>query len=120
MSDNVQFNELKVQALVTMVTALVEADLGKVVKASANKTVALCADGDKFMGVLQTLNATLAGVQEDGYIELVYTGSAPTLGWCLLAANATGGVKVGTTGDILYHVVNVDTGTTKVTFRLDH
>lgn len=72
-------------------------DEGKPVKMGAsNETIALAGDGDNFFGIVRTIAEAdaVAGVQEDGYVVLPYTGSAPALGWNFLAADAANGVKV--------------------------
>lgn len=73
-------------------------DENKPVKMSTSETVVLAGDGDNFSGVVRTIaqNDKVAGVQEDGYVELPYTGSAPSLGWNFLQADAANGVKVAT------------------------
>ena len=49
-----------------------------------------------------------AGVTMGGYVELHYTGAAPTVGYTALAADGSGGVKV-LEGGREYLVVSVDT-----------
>lgn len=84
-------------------------DRGKVVKVSANKTAALCADGDRFFGILSTIDRDLkyGMVEEKGYQEVSYTGSI-ALGYQELVANGDGGVKVSAGGSELL-VVDINT-----------
>lgn len=82
---------------------------GYPVKVSANDTVAVAAPGIPFCGVAVGHASGLQSVQLKGYVELPYTSTAPTLGFCSLVANGTGGVKVDTTNGRSYLVVNVDT-----------
>lgn len=84
------------------------AELGGVCKISANGTVDKCAAGDAFCGVIAELRFGTAGVTMGGYVELHYTGAAPTVGYAALAADGSGGVKVLEDGRE-YLVVSVDT-----------
>ena len=71
----------------TYLSALVKGtDEDKAVMQSANDTVVLVTTGSNFFGTVRTIGAkdSLAGVQEEGWMELTYTGSAPT------AANGNG------------------------------
>lgn len=81
---------------------------GEVGKITVNQTVDVCSDGDKFCGVIGTVRGGTAALQMGGYAELAYTGTAPTLGWCGLAADGNGGVKIAATGGREYLVVSVD------------
>lgn len=98
-------------------------DEGKVVKESANKTVALCSAGDNFIGVVKTIDKAdkAAVVQIRGFVTLSYTGTDPSLGYQALEADGNGGVQVVATpavGDRFYHIVDVDTTNNYVTFDL--
>ena len=67
---------------------------GMAVKVSANGTVAKCADGDAFCGVVTSVRGDIAVVQVSGYVRMPYSGTtAPALGVTTLAADANGGVK---------------------------
>ena len=104
---------------VTFKSALTRgSDEGKVVKVSANDTVALCDDGDLFAGVVKTIAESdgAAVVQTKGFVTVSYSGTAPTLGWCVLDADGAGGVTK--TGSRSYEVVNVDSSNNLVTFDL--
>lgn len=119
---NVSFEGVKEDP--TFLSALTRGtDEDKVVKVSANKTVALCSASDNFIGVVKTIDKAdkAAVVQINGFVTLDYTGTAPGLGFVALEANASGGVQVVATpalGDTYYWVVDVDTTNTKVTFWL--
>ncbi len=98
-------------------------DEGKVVKVTANKTMALCAAEDKFYGVLETIDQDNAFgmVEERKYKTLPYTGTAPGRGPDVeLVANATGGVKIPATAGtgLKYKVVEVNTTDLTVMLRL--
>lgn len=78
------------------------------VKMADNATVSPCADNDKFIGVVRNTSDGLAGVQVGGYVTCSYTGTtAPTVGFCNLAAGGANVVKVSSTG-MPYLVVDVD------------
>ena len=95
-------------------------DEGKVCKVTANQTVGLCADSDKFHGVIETIERDNAYcvVRKTGYCQLDYSGAAPSAGIVKLAADASGGVKVDATNGSEYLVVDVDTANTKTTVYL--
>ncbi len=67
------------------------------VKMSGSGEVAKCAAGDRFFGVALTSEGDFAAVQNGGYAEMAYTGSAPAAGFAKLSANGSGGVKVDAT-----------------------
>lgn len=81
---------------------------GKIVNAEAD---------EKFLGVICNVRNGITGVQLEGYTELKYTGSAPTLGWDSLSADGNGGVKVDANG-VPYRVLKVDTTAKTVGFIL--
>lgn len=80
---------------------------GQVCKVTANGTVAPCADGDVFCGVMEGARKGVSGVQLHGFAEVGYTGTAPSLGYVNLVANGSGGVKVSSAGRA-HLVVSVD------------
>ena len=86
--------------------ACTEVSEGEMVKISGNGTVAACSDGG------DACTVALGGLVTAGY-----TGSAPTLGWCGLSADASGGVKSNAGGRSCL-VVDVDTASETVTFAL--
>lgn len=90
---------------------------GQVCRVSANGTVAPCADGDVFCGVMEGIRKGFAAVQLHGFVTLPYTGSAPELGYNELLANGAGGVKVGTGGKKCL-VVSVDPDVQAATIEL--
>ena len=90
---------------------------GQVCKVSGNGTVAPCADGDQFCGVMEGIRGGFGAVQLHGFATLGYTGTAPSLGYVNLVANGTGGVKVGSAGKARL-VVSVDTGSNSVIVEL--
>lgn len=78
---------------------------GELVKVSANGTVAACAAGDDFCGMVTA-----------GY-TVPAEGAAPALGWSGLSADGEGGVQADADGST-YLVVDVDTTAKTVTFVL--
>ena len=84
------------------------------VKISANDTVAACASGDVFCGIVATGDNKHATVLTNGTVTVPYTGTAPTLGYCNLVANGTGGVSVDANGRECL-VLSINSGN-KVTF----
>ena len=49
-----------------------------------------------------------------GYVELPYTGTAPAVGYALLAADGKGGVRTAASGGRSCLVVHVDTAEKKI------
>ncbi len=95
-------------------------DEGKVCKVTANQTVGLCADGERFHGVIETIERDNAYcvVRKRGYVTLDYTDADPTAGIVQLSADASSGVKVDAVSGIEYLVVDVDTTGKTVTLFL--
>ena len=91
---------------------------GQVVKMSASGAVAKCSGGDGFCGVAGAVRGTVCGVQLGGVVSVPYTGAAPAVGYALLAADGSGGVKSVSTGGRSYLVLSVDTAAKTVTFVL--
>ena len=108
---SISFNGIRDLATFAASSLTFGTDEGKVCKITANETTGLCSDGDRFHGVLETIERDNAYcvVRKTGYVTLSYTGSDPTAGIVKLSADASGGVKVDDTGGIEYLVVAVDT-----------
>lgn len=109
---SIKFNGL-MNEVVTFKTATAITN-GYPVKVSANDTVAAASNGNVFCGVAVNRSGGLQSVQLKGYVELPYTSTAPTVGYSLLVANGSGGVKVDATNGRAYLVVKVDTANGKV------
>lgn len=88
---------------------------GVFVKMSANDTVTACSAGDNFAGYCLKADGGFADVKTHGYIEVGYTGTAPTVGFNTLAADSSGKVKGSETGRE-YLVLNVNTSAATVGF----
>ena len=70
------------------------ASAGLPVKMSGNGEVSKCADGDGFIGACLSGDDDFVSVRTGGYVRMTYSGAAPTVGYCRLAANGDGGVKL--------------------------
>ncbi len=89
---------------------------GEVVKISDNNTVAACADGDAFCGIISHEKNGICAVQLHGTVTVPFTGTAPKAGYVELCADGAKGVKSGTGREYLVLSVNSVNGT--VTFIL--
>ena len=87
--------------------------IGQVCKISASNTVSLCDAEDVFYGRVGQvdLDGSAGAIERSGFIEVSYTGDAPTPGYVELVADGAGGVKTPTTAGTgrMYDVVSVDT-----------
>ncbi len=117
---SISFSGIRDQATFTASSLTFDTDEGKVCKVTANQTAGLCSDGDRFHGVIETIERDNAYcvVRKTGYVTLDYSGTDPTAGIVKLSADASGGVKVDATNGIEYLVVDVDTSNNKVTLFL--
>ncbi|MGN0523991.1 MAG: hypothetical protein ACI4IG_06935 [Eubacterium sp.] len=75
-------------------------------------------DGVAFIGVCVAVRGDICCVQTDGYIELGFSGTAPSYGFSGFTADGNGGVKSVTsaTAPKAYTVVKVDTAKKTVGF----
>lgn len=93
---------------------------GNLVKVSGNGSVGACGAGEAFCGQAVSLGRSgdACAVQLGGFITADYTGdTAPTVGWCGLSADGSGGVKADSTGRS-FLVADVDAAAKVVTFAL--
>ena len=90
---------------------------GEPVTISANERVTKSTSGETFCGVAVSVSEDYAAVQISGFVELPYSGTAPTVGYNTFVANGNGGVRTNTTGRTLL-VVNVNSSTSKVVAML--
>ncbi len=88
---------------------------GTPVKISDNGTVAACADGEAFCGILANGDGAYAAVQIYGEVTAKFSGTAPALGYTKLAAGADG-VEAGSGRE--YLVISVDEAAETVTFLM--
>lgn len=70
---------------------------GQVVKLTGNGAVGPCSGGDKFCGVALEPRRGGAAVQVKGFAEVSVTGEL-AVGWAVLTADGTGGVKAAPSG----------------------
>lgn len=86
-----------------------EVEVGEVVKAAAENSAAVCADGDAFAGVVlaKARGGDACTVILGGAVEVRYSGTAPSVGWQKLSADGSGGVKMDA-GGREYLVLAVD------------
>lgn len=91
--------------------------LGYPCKFSNSSTVSMCSDGNAFHGIVMSQNENLITLAVHGFVTVPYSGTAPTVGYCPLAAAAAGKVKK-LEGAKEHLVVSVDTTMSTVTFLL--
>jgi hypothetical protein len=111
---------------VTFASALTKhTDEDKLVKVSANGTVALCAENDRFHGIVRVIDGQdkAASVQEDGYVTMDFDPAHddPALGYDGLVCGVTPNLvkqEDNAAGVVLYKIVSVDSAGHKVTFLL--
>lgn len=117
---SISFSGIRDKATMVASSLTFGTDEGKVCKVTANQTVGLCADGDRFHGVIETIERDNAYcvVTKTGYVTLDYTGADPSAGIVKLSADAASGVKVDAVSGIEYLVVDVDTTGKTVTLFL--
>lgn len=94
------------------------ARVGAPVKLSGNGEVSACADGDRLVGVAIACDEDFAAVQTGGFVLLPYSGTAPAVGFGLLAADGVGGIKSVSSGGGEFLLVEVDEANKTVGFML--
>jgi len=90
---------------------------GQVVKMKSSGTVGACSADDLFCGVALCCKDDACTVQVGGFAAVGYSGTAPAVGWCSLAADGKGGVKSAASG-LTCLVADVDTTAKTVTIML--
>ena len=113
---SISFNGIRDKATFTASSLTYGTDEGKVCKVTANQTVGLCADGNRFHGVIETIerDSAVCVVRKTGYSTLDYTGTDPSAGIVKFSADASGGIKVDAATGQEYLVVDVDTTAKRV------
>lgn len=81
---------------------------GAPVVVTQQDTVNDATDGQDFIGICKDSNDITVTVIMDGYVEVPYTGTEPTVNICSLVSNGAGGVKVSSTAKRNYRVLKVD------------
>lgn len=85
---------------------------GQPVTMEENFTVRPCAESESFIGMAIDANGEYASVQLDGYVRFGYSGTAPSVGICKLAADGNGNVCVNDNGrEFIVTDVDTDNGT---------
>ncbi len=117
---SISFSGIRDKATFTASSLTYGTDEGKVCKVTANQTVGLCADDDRFHGVIETIERddAVCVVRKTGYYTLYYTGTDPGAGIVKFSADSAGGIKLDNTNGSEYLVVDVDTTAKKVTLFL--
>ena len=83
-------------------------DAGAPVKLTGNYTVSPCDANDAFCGVALSCREDLCAVQCSGSVTLPYSGTAPEVGFAVLACDGSGKVKTAESGTNVL-IVAVDT-----------
>lgn len=91
--------------------------VGSPCKFTASNTVSVCSDGNAFHGIVMSQREGFITLAVHGFVTVPYSGTAPTVGYCPLAA-ATGGKVKKLEGAKEHLVVSVDTTKSTVTFLL--
>lgn len=106
-------DEVGCEGYYTYLSSLVRGtDEDKAVRISANDTVELVSAGENFDGVVRTINeaSAVAGVQQDGWAEIGYTGSNPSVGLAYLVGGSTDG-KVALADEVAVKQVAITVST---------
>ena len=92
---------------------------GDVVTVTAENTVGKAAAGSRFCGVLVRDEGDGVGaVQLEGIVTVSYTGTAPVVGYSMLAGDGNNGVKTVTSGGASYLVLSVDAASGTAVIKL--
>ena len=76
-----------------------------------NEKVAKSADGEKFIGIAVSCSDGAAAVTVKGYVEANYSGTAPSLGFVKIVADANNGVCISDAGrEVLVTTVDAENG----------
>lgn len=91
---------------------------GSPISISASLTAATSQADEAFAGFLTAApEGGYAGVQVRGFVKAPYSGTAPALGYTVLAADGSGGVKAASDGPLRL-VLETDTANKTVGFLL--
>ncbi len=79
---SISFNGIRDKATFIASSLTYGTDEGKVCKVTANQTVGLCSDNNRFNGVIETIERdnAVCVVRKTGFYTLVYTGTDPSAG----------------------------------------
>ena len=84
---------------------------------SASSTVVNTARNGTLVGVIVGVRGSLVAVRYRGFVTLPYSGSAPSIGYSILVADGSGGVKTAQSG-VSYLVASVDSSAKTVCILL--
>ena len=104
---SISLHELDARCVTLAAAASLE--VGDLCKLSTNRTAAKTASGEVPFGPVVGLRGGAAVVQMGGYVTLPYSGTAPAVGYGLLAADGNGGMKTVESGGKHYFICEVDT-----------
>ena len=107
---SVRFNGIG-DIVATFTTA--EAEVGDIVKVSANRNVEHAADGESICGLVVSKNGSYVGVQIKGAMKVPCSDAALALGRTVLVADGANGVKKAGAGVIGVQALVVDIDTAK-------
>lgn len=92
---------------------------GSVVTMTANGTVGSGSSGALFCGVLiRAEEDGMGAVQLEGMATVSYTGTAPEVGYAMLACDGQGGVKTVESNGFVYLVISVDEASQTAVIKL--
>lgn len=94
------------------------AKAGYPVNMSASKTVKCASSQEEFIGIAVNVRGNHAGVQTHGYVEMIYSGETPKLGYGHLVASGSGYVMKATSSTRAYKIITVKPSTSTVGFIL--
>lgn len=114
---NISLNSFHSQQATFLADSLVK--VGCPVVMSSNLKVTFAGTGKNLCGFCTDLRDGYATVKLCGYCTASYTGTAPSVGYAMLASDGEGGVKTVTTGGRTMLVINVDTTANTVGFILN-
>ncbi len=83
-----------------------EVEPGTLVKMCESETVEPCTSGDEFIGIAVHVHGGIAAVQVGGYVDLPYSGTAPSLGSSSISA--AGSAQIKNSGDMTVKVISID------------
>ena len=90
---------------------------GQVCKVGPYGAADLCANGEKFAGVVVKRDKGMSLVQLEGFVRVGYSGSKPNCGYVSLTSDGSGKVLVNSNGRE-YLVVQVDASTMTAIIKL--
>jgi len=93
-------------------------EVGMAVAMTGDGTVGLGKAGDAPCGVVLSTKNGMAAVQVSGMACVGYSGTAPTVGWGMIAGDGTGKIKTATANGVTCLVVSVNTADSTAVIKL--